>query len=84
MNANPTTVSESGQPVPTDRAYSKLVSNGTRLLKAGTAQVEVERAIRIDAFYLIPRNTPDRREHAADLALQAITDAGAESDIAVE
>lgn len=84
MNANPTTVSESGQPVPTDRAYGKLVSKGIRLLKAGTAQVEVERSIRIDAFYLIPPNTPDRREHAADLALQAITDAGTATGIAVE
>ena len=84
MNANKVSILESGQPMPSDHAYRKLVSKGITLLRAGERPADVERAIRIDAFHLIPKHTTNRREHSSDLALQAIVDAGATTSICVE
>ena len=60
------------------RKYRKLVRRGIKLLKnRDRLGYDAERIIRGMALEFLPADMPDRKEHADDLALQAISDAAA-------
>lgn len=76
---------ERPQPTVSKRDYDKLVERAIRMLRENHMDIwSVELRLRVKARYLIPPHTPDRREHASDLAMQAAHDAAAQLDIDIE